>query len=227
MRRQPAQNPDPVEMILDVYRRGWFPMTDLESGRIELFDPDPRAVIPLDAYHLSRSLRKRVRSRRYDVTSDRAVEEVLRACADPRRDGGWIDEQLISLYLALFRRGHLHTVEAWLETDDGPELLGGLFGVHLNGVFAAESMFSRPDLGGVDASKVCLAHLFEHLNARGFALLDVQCWNEHLDQFNCVELGRDEYKRMLAPALRIETSWGPFDPERAVAACGGGVDSRP
>ena len=129
----------------------------------------------------------------------------MRQCAAPRakRTQTWIDENLIAAYVDLHERGAAHSVEAWL---DGA-LVGGVYGVHLGGAFFGESMFSRPELGGTDASKVCLVHLVELLRECGFALFDTQLSNRHLEQFNCIEIPRAAYLRMLQHALRHPARW--------------------
>ncbi|MFI4898155.1 MAG: leucyl/phenylalanyl-tRNA--protein transferase [Phycisphaerales bacterium JB059] len=208
--------------LLEAYAVGLFPMGE-PGGALHWFDPDPRGVIPLEpgGLRVSRSLRQRVRSGRFEVTSDEAFGEVIRACAAPRpgRDGGetWIDERIIALFDALHDRGHAHSVEAWVRSASGGRtLVGGLYGVHLRGLFAGESMFSRPEQGGTDASKVCLVHLVAHLRERGFTLLDTQFQNDHLRRLGCVEIPRETYRRRLEAAMSAETDWGDPDPARVL-----------
>jgi leucyl/phenylalanyl-tRNA--protein transferase len=120
-------------------------------------------------------------------------------------------------YLALARAGHVHSVEAWRVAEDGAErLVGGLYGVSLGGLFAGESMFSRPETGGTDASKICLAHLHGWLAACGFTLHDVQFWTPHLGRLGAVEISDDEYMMRLEGALRQAPVWGAFDPALAL-----------
>lgn len=197
-----------TDLLLSAYRRGWFPMADPATGWIEWYSPDPRAVFPLDAFHVPRNLEREIRRRRFDIRSDTAFEAVMRACAEPRggEDGRWIDEQMIAAYLALHRLGHAHCLEAWL--DDA--LVGGLYGVQLGGAFFGESMFSRPARGGTNASKVCLAHLVRWMRHRGFQLLDTQFRTPHLEQFGCVEIRRRDYLSVLAQAVDRDVSWGTF-----------------
>jgi leucyl/phenylalanyl-tRNA--protein transferase len=138
---------------------------------------------------------------------------VIEACAAPRRDEAtWISAEIVDAYCALHEAGHAHSIEAWVREDGDERLVGGLYGVSIGGMFAGESMFSRPDAGGTDASKVCLVHLVEHLVRRGYALLDTQFWNPHLDQFGCALVSRDEYHARLVRALRIDAAWLPFEP---------------
>jgi len=219
-------HPDPLDeacrALLGAYSEGLFPMGE-PGGEIHWFDPDPRGVIPLESGGLvvSRSLRQRVRSGSFEITSDRGFEQVVRACAAPRPgpDAGetWIDDRIIALYLALWERGHAHSVEAWRPQADGTRaLVGGLYGVHLGGLFAGESMFSKPDLGGTDASKVCLVHLVSHLRERDFTLLDTQFQNDHIARLGCVEITRETYRERLGGALSLETSWDELDPDRTL-----------
>jgi len=199
-----------AELLLRAYRRGMFPMAEPGLGRepdeIYFYSPDPRAILPLDDFHVPKNVARLVRQGRFDIRSDTAFEQVMRACAEPRPSEPmtWINEEMIHAYCALFERGHAHTIEAWL---DG-RLIGGLYGVHIGGAFCGESMFIRPELGGSNASKVCLVHLVRHLNAQGFQLLDTQFWNAHLDQFGCVEIPRAEYLRRLAAAVNVDAWWG-------------------
>lgn len=209
------------QALLGAYERGLFPMGE-PGGSVSWYDPDPRGVIPLTpgGLRVSRSLRQRVRSRAFEVTSDTAFERVIRECARPRpgREGGetWIDERFVTLYTALHRRGRAHSVEAWRVDASGERaLVGGLYGVHAGGLFAGESMFSRPGLGGTDASKVCLVHLVGRLRAQGFTLLDTQFRNDHLSRLGCVEIPRGAYHERLGEALAIEAAWGQWDSARA------------
>jgi leucyl/phenylalanyl-tRNA--protein transferase len=198
------QHPD-GDLLLHAYINGIFPMADPEAGVIEWFRPDPRGILPLDGVHVPRSLQRRVRSERFEVSVNRAFEEVLRACAVPRsaENGSWMVEDLLAAYLELHDRGFAHSVEA---RRDGV-LVGGLYGVHIGSAFFGESMFSRPELGGTDASKVCLVHLVERMRARGFTLLDTQFVNDHLQQFGCIEIPADEYDVRLAEAIRQPRSF--------------------
>lgn len=203
-----------VQGMLEAYRAGFFPMGDnAAGGPIRWYNPDPRAIIPLDSFHVPRRLMDKVRSGEFEVTTDLAFEAVIRACGEPRPPPGeqesWIDERIVEGYTGLYRAGHAHSIEAWLEGEAGPELVGGLYGVHIGAAFFAESKFHRPDRG-TDASKVCLVRLVEHLKRRGFELLDVQFWNPHLAQFGCVDMPREEYLRLLRAASGREVSWLPW-----------------
>lgn len=195
---------------------------------LDWYIPDPRAVIPLTeppqkpddigGFHIPRSLHRRLRSRRlpYVIRSDTAFEEVMRGCAEPRpgREDSWIDDQLIYAFNLLHRAGYAHCIEAWNEdAEDGPVLVGGVYGVAIGGIFCAESMFCRPEAGGTDASKVCLAYLARHLHSRGFILMDVQIRNHHTDQFGVVEIRASEYARWLERGLKLAPDWGPVSPK--------------
>jgi leucyl/phenylalanyl-tRNA--protein transferase len=199
-----SQSPTP-ELLVWAYRRGIFPMFDSRAGRIEYFSPDPRTILPLDHIHVSKSLRRRVRSERFQIRSDTRFEQVMRACAASRRGRRetWIDERLVSAYCGLHELGLAHSIEAW--RDDA--LVGGLYGVHLGAAFFGESMFSRPDLGGTDASKVCLVWLVEQLREAGFQLLDVQFTTPHLERFGALEIPRELYLSLLERALTHEAPW--------------------
>jgi leucyl/phenylalanyl-tRNA--protein transferase len=184
-------------LLVAAYAQGLFPMAD-EEGRIAWYDPDPRAIIPLDAFHVPRRLARTVRSGRFEIRVDTAFRTVMEACAAPApgRETTWISPEMIDAYTALHRLGFAHSVEAWR----AGRLVGGLYGVALRGLFAGESMFSRE----TDASKVALVHLVERLRRGGFVLLDTQFLvGGHMRQFGAIEIPRHEYKRLLAHALQV------------------------
>ncbi len=192
-----------ADVLLDAYRAGLFPMArGRRSAGVEWFCPDPRALLPLDErFRVRRSLAKRVRHAGFTMTRDRAFAEVIARCAQPRPDAPetWISDELAAVYVELHRRGHAHSVEAW-RVD---ELVGGLYGVSVGAAFCGESMFSREP----DASQVCLVHLVEHLRQRGYALLDTQFVNPHLEQFGVYEIPAEQYLRDLADAVRQPVTW--------------------
>lgn len=200
-----------VAGILDLYRQGWFPMADSDRGVVEWVQPEVRGTIPLQPGGLvaSRSLKQRCRNAGFVIRSDTAFDRVIRACAEPRpgRDSTWINETIVRAYELLHRAGRAHSVEAWLERDGESHLVGGLYGVHLGAAFFGESMFSRPELGGTDASKVCLIRLWEHLRARGFELLDTQMWNPHLATLGCTEMPQADFLKQLEHATNREVAW--------------------
>jgi leucyl/phenylalanyl-tRNA---protein transferase len=176
--------------LLAAYRRGLFPMP-FGRRRVGWWSPDPRGVLPLDGLRVSRSLRRSCA--RFEVRRDTSFETVMRRCGDPARPHGWINEQFVQAYTRLHQLGWAHSVETWL---DG-ELVGGLYGVRIGGLFAGESMFHS----ATDASKVALVALVEELRATGASLLDVQWHTPHLASLGVVEIGRAEYLARLAVAV--------------------------
>ncbi|HRQ75479.1 MAG TPA: leucyl/phenylalanyl-tRNA--protein transferase [Phycisphaerales bacterium] len=206
------QHPDGV-LLRWIYERGIFPMADAHAGRIEYYSPDPRGIIPLqplNAFHVPRNLAREVKRGRFDIRCDTAFEAVMRECAKARSEdnGTWMSEALLEGYLELFHTGNAHSVEAWI----GSSLVGGLYGVHIGAAFFGESMFSRPEQGGTNASKVCLVHLVRWLQRQDFTLLDTQFWNPHLAQFGCIEIPRAAYLARLEAAIRRPREWGVFQP---------------
>lgn len=182
--------PETVELA---YRHAIFPMADHDSGEILWYRPDPRAIVPLDVFHIPRSLAKTIRKGTFEVRVNTDFEAVMRGCAD-RPEGSWITEEFIRVYGALHRLGRAHSVEAWRKH----ELVGGTYGVALGGAFMAESMFHYE----TDASKVALAVLVARLRERGFALLDVQYVTPHLARFGATEIPHARYERLLQRALQ-------------------------
>ncbi len=183
--------------VLAAYRAGLFPMPLGGRGPLGWWSPDPRAVVPLEGFRISRSLRRSVQ--RYHVRVDTAFERVVDACGDPRRPHGWITPEIRAAYTRLHRLGWAHSVEAW--THDG-ELAGGLYGVAVGGLFAGESMFHRHR----DASKVALVALVEMLCAGGDAdrrVLDVQWLTPHLASLGAVEVPRADYVGRVAEAVAL------------------------
>jgi leucyl/phenylalanyl-tRNA--protein transferase len=180
--------------VLNAYRHGIFPMP-VGRRQIGWWSPDPRAIVPLDGLRVARSLR-RSRSK-FEVRVNTAFNDVIRACATPGRDGGWITPAIIGAYVALHDLGWAHSVETWQEE----ELVGGLYGVAIGGLFAGESMFHHRS----DASKVALVALVEMLQSSGFALLDVQWCTPHLASLGAIEISRRQYLELLGTAL----SWAP------------------
>lgn len=191
--RSPEVTP---ELLLRAYSIGLFPMAD-SADDPELFwvEPDIRGVIPLDRFHISHSLAKKIRKAPYEIRIDTAFEAVMTCCAEaaPDRPSTWINSKIRSLYATLHQMGHAHSVEAW---EDG-QLVGGLYGVSLGAAFFGESMFSRRS----DASKICLVYLVDRLKQRGFRLLDTQFTTEHLKTFGAIDVPKADYESMLAKAL--------------------------
>jgi len=180
------------EVLLTAYAQGAFPMTD-RDGTTRWYTADPRGIIPLDAFHVPRTLRQTVRQQRFEIRINTCFARVMRACMTSRPDGSWISEQLIDVYSRLHQMGHAHSVESW---RDG-RLAGGLYGVSLGAAFFGESMFQHER----DASKVALVHLVTRLRERGFELLDAQATTPHLRRFGCVEIRAEDYLRRLNSAL--------------------------
>lgn len=199
--------------LLDCYRRGVFPMAEArDDPRLFLVDPDLRGVLPLDRFHVSKSLRKVIRQERFTVRANTAFTRVMEMCAEagPGRMSTWINNPILNLYSALHGVGHAHSVECW----EGDELVGGLYGVSLKGAFFGESMFSRR----TDASKVALAHLVARLRRGGFVLLDTQFVTGHLLTFGVEEIGREEFHERLDAALLVDAQFGD------ATYCGSGPD---
>jgi leucyl/phenylalanyl-tRNA--protein transferase len=192
---QDAFKIDP-ELLLRAYATGVFPMAE-EADNPEIFwvRPENRGIIPLENFHVSRSLRKKVRQGRFDIRYDTDFAGVIAGCAggSGERARTWINAPIREAYGKLFDLGYCHTVEAW---RDG-RLVGGLYGIALNSAFFGESMFSRER----DASKVCLVHLVGHLIEQRFTLLDTQFTTNHLETFGAVEVPRRQYQKMLENAL--------------------------
>jgi leucyl/phenylalanyl-tRNA--protein transferase len=186
-------NPAPApELLVRAYREGIFPM-GLEDGQIGWFSPDPRGVLPLDAFRIPSRLARALRQGRFEVAIDRDFEGVMRACAADREDGTWISEEIVESYVALHQLGMAHSIEAWREG----RLAGGLYGVHLGGAFFGESMFHHE----TDASKVALMALASRMRERGLSLLDIQWVTPHLAQFGAIEVPREDYLRRLSEVI--------------------------
>ncbi len=182
---------DPETLLL-AYSQGAFPMTD-RDGTTRWYTADPRGILPLDAFHIPRSLEQIVRQDRFEIRIDHDFPTIMRACMESRADGSWISDQLIHVYCRLHDLGFAHSVEAW----QNGELAGGLYGVSLGAAFFGESMFYRAR----DASKVALVHLVDRLRNRGYELLDTQASTPHLRRFGCVEIRAQDYMRHLKRAL--------------------------
>lgn len=197
-----TKRPDPFaieltpELIIRAYAAGIFPMAeDAESPDLFWVSPEKRGIIPLDGFHISKSLRKTMKTREFSVRVDNDFEAIIEGCATEGedRDSTWINPEIRRLYGELFRRGFVHTVEVWAEE----ELVGGLYGLSLGAVFFGESMFHRV----TDASKIALAHLVARLNAGGYRLLDTQFVTPHLASLGGIEIPREVYEVQLAEAL--------------------------
>lgn len=194
--RRSRNNDITVDILLRAYSAGLFPMAD-SADDPELFwvEPEIRGIIPLDDFHVSKSLAKAMRKKPFAIRFNTAFEAVMAGCAAEAADrpSTWINATIRRLYTELHQIGHAHSVEAW----EGDELAGGLYGVSLGAAFFGESMFSRR----TNASKICLVHLVERLNAKGFVLLDTQFTTEHLKTFGAIDVPKLDYARMLDLAV--------------------------
>lgn len=187
------------EILLRAYSAGLFPMAEsADDPDIYWVQPEIRGIIPLDQFHVSKSLAKTIRKRPFDIRFDTAFAEVMLGCAQETRDRPttWINPLILKLYKELHAMGYAHSVEAW----EGEQLVGGLYGVSLGSAFFGESMFSRR----TDASKICLVHLVERLKAKHFTLLDTQFTTEHLKTFGAIDVPRAAYEKLLAGAMHSE-----------------------
>lgn len=189
-----------LELLLRAYALGIFPMSDgRDDPEIHWVDPRLRGVLPLDGFHVSRSLAKRIRSGRYRVSTDTAFKDVVEACAD--RDETWISQRIQTAYVQLHAQGFAHSIEVW----EGDRLVGGVYGVTLGAAFFGESMFSR----ATDASKLALAFTVHRLRAGGFRLFDTQFLTPHLASLGGREITRSEYHHLLADALMHRATFDP------------------
>jgi leucyl/phenylalanyl-tRNA--protein transferase len=191
------------DMLLLGYRSGIFPMADArDDPQIFWVEPRRRAILPLDGFHLSRSLAKTLRQGRFAVTCNAAFDEVIDLCAAPRGDSGdtWISQRIAATYRAMHQRGLAHSIECWLDE----KMVGGLYGVGFDRVFCGESMFSR----ATDASKIALAWLVSALRLGGCELLDCQFITDHLTSMGAIEISQAEYRLRLADAQRIYSGVG-------------------
>jgi len=201
------------QVLLKAYSVGVFPMAEsADDPALYWIEPEERGILPLNGFHISRSLRKSVRHQRFEIRIDTAFEAVIAACAEKTsdRDVTWINTRILRLYTQLHKMGCGHSVECW---QDG-RLVGGLYGLRLGAAFFGESMFSRQ----TDASKVALVHLVARLKAGGFKLLDAQFVNAHLEQFGCFSIKKPEYRALLDAALDGESDFGRFRQDRDVEA---------
>ncbi len=191
---------DPLtpELLLQAYAAGIFPMAESrDDPEVFWVDPRQRGILPLDAFHISRSLARRIRRQTYHVSFDRDFEGVIDGCAE--RSETWINPVIRRLCLSLHDLGNAHSVEVW----DNGRLVGGVYGISLGGAFFGESMFSQ----ATDASKVALAYLVDRLVRDGFVLFDTQFSTPHLASLGAVELPRNVYRERLARALKVTATF--------------------
>src|SRR2546429_806962 len=180
------------ELLLQGYRLGVFPMA-MEDGTIEWFSPDPRAILPLEDFHVPHVLRRLLRKKVFETKIDNRFLDVIEGCA--ARKDTWINREIIESYTRLYELGYAHSVEAWTSG----KLAGGLYGVAIGGAFFGESMFHHVR----DASKVALLGLVEHLRGQKFVLLDTQWLTPHLQQFGAIEIPRAKYLHLLTKAVTL------------------------
>jgi leucyl/phenylalanyl-tRNA---protein transferase len=202
------------QVLLKAYACGIFPMAEsADDPSLFWVEPEIRGIIPLDQFHLPRSLRKYMRHSRIEVRVNNNFRAVIAACAEPtpERPNTWINQRIRDLYIQLHEFGHCHSVECYLDGD----LVGGLYGVKLGAAFFGESMFSRVS----HASKIALVHLVARLRAGAFHLLDTQFTTEHLKRFGAIEIPRKEYSELLAASLAGDADFFAYD------ALGGGTSS--
>jgi leucyl/phenylalanyl-tRNA--protein transferase len=190
------------EWLLDAYSHGIFPWPFSDGGPMAWWSPDPRAVIELDGLHVSRRLRRTIRSGKFRVTCDRDFPGVIEGCASEngRQEATWITPEILAAYVRLHQLGYAHSVEVWRQE----QLAGGTYGVSIGGLFAAESKFYRVR----DASKVALVYLVAHLRARGYRLLDIQQLTAHTARLGATTIRRSQYLRRLAQCLPLEVAFG-------------------
>ena len=192
------------EQVLEAYRRGYFLMA--EEGRVRFYTYNPRAILPLDSFHVPARMARELRHKAFEIRFDSCVEDVIRGCA--ARTTTWVNEEIIQVYLQLREMGHVHSVEAWLEG----QLAGGLYGLTLGGAFCGESMFYRIP----SASKACLVALVGKLRMQGYGLLDCQAPTEHTRRFGVVLLPIEHYLARLQEVLSWDCS---FLGEKESQAC--------
>ncbi|QNT77343.1 leucyl/phenylalanyl-tRNA--protein transferase [Entomobacter blattae] len=194
---------DPA-LLVQAYRQGIFPMADsAQSLEVSWYQPQKRGILPLESFHLPKSLKKRVLSGYFTITVDTVFERVIALCAEstPQRAHTWINAPIQEVFCSLSQQGLAHSIEVW----EGSQLCGGLYGLALGGAFFGESMFSRTR----DASKVALVHLVGRMKKGGFTLLDTQFVTDHLAQFGAVEITAESYAEKLHAAIKRKADWLP------------------
>ncbi|GAA4050060.1 leucyl/phenylalanyl-tRNA--protein transferase [Parerythrobacter jejuensis] len=216
----------PADLLLLAYRNGIFPMADSRKDQ-EIFwvEPRERATIPIGGFRMSRSLARTIRQDRFSVTCDRAFDEVVEGCAEPRPDHpeSWISQRIAASYAALHKAGHAHSIECW----DGNNLVGGVYGVSFDKVFCGESMFSRRR----DASKVALAWLLALLERAGCELFDCQFMTDHLASLGAVAMSQSDYLARVAAAsgpqpLSLPEAYASLSEEVSLAGADGSPGKR-
>ncbi|WP_299481912.1 leucyl/phenylalanyl-tRNA--protein transferase [uncultured Roseibium sp.] len=196
------------QVLLKAYACGLFPMAEsADDPGLFWLEPEHRGTLPLDSFHLPRRLRRTIRNDVFEIRVSTDFQRIIDGCAEPMpgRQKTWINREIRRLYGELFEMGYCHTIEAWQAGD----LVGGLYGVSLNGAFFGESMFAFK----TDASKVCLAHLVARLTVGGYSLLDTQFVTDHLSRFGTLEVSQADYNKQLAEALQLETDFYALSPQ--------------
>ena len=199
------------QVLLKAYSVGVFPMAEsADDPSLYWIEPDERGVLPLNDFHISRSLKKSVRHGGFEIRIDTAFERVMQLCAEKTSDrkDTWINTRILRLYSQLHKMGCCHSVESWRHG----ELVGGLYGLRLGAAFFGESMFAR----ATDASKVALVHLVARLNYGGFKLLDAQFVNDHLKQFGCYKVPKKEYRPVLDAATEADADFFAFEDDENI-----------
>jgi leucyl/phenylalanyl-tRNA--protein transferase len=186
-----------VEELLGAYVSGYFPMPEPKTQEIRWYFPEPRAILPLDEFHCSRSLSKKIKQGLFSQTKDQAFVEVMKGCAS--RKETWINEEFIRAYTELHKLGFAHSVEIWR----GKKLIGGVYGVSIGAAFFAESKFHIE----TDASKAALFYLVQELKAKGFSLLEVQFLNHHLKSLGALNIPSKKYLSLLKNAVLEPQKW--------------------
>lgn len=195
-----------ADVLLRAYATGIFPMArNRHDTKLYWIDPDQRGIIPLDEFHVPRSLRKVLKQGGFESRVDSEFEAVIRACAEPtpERPDTWINDEIVRLFVELHHLGMAHSVETW----SNGQLVGGLYGLSLGGAFFGESMFSR----ATDASKVALVHLVARLKVGGYGLLDTQFVTDHLERFGAIEVPRHRYLRLLSRSVDAKAEFRPHE----------------
>ncbi len=187
----------PAYELLAAYKCGMFPMANEKTGKINWYEPEKRAILPLYGLRISRNLNRKIKHKTYSVTFDKSFREVITNCS--KRTTTWISDEIIESYQNLFSLGYVHSVETWKRK----KLVGGLYGVSIGGAFFGESMFSVE----VDASKVALVKLVEHLNKKNFILVDCQFMTSHLKSLGAIDIPKTEYLTLLSRAINLSTNF--------------------
>ncbi|MBL4603620.1 MAG: leucyl/phenylalanyl-tRNA--protein transferase [Emcibacteraceae bacterium] len=191
------------ELLLNAYMQGIFPMAEsADADNIFWVDPDERGIFPLDNFHIPKKLARKIKAQPFDIRINTAFKQVMIKCAEPTdnidRQNTWINDLILTRYCELHELGYAHSIECWQDE----KLVGGLYGVSINGAFCGESMFHDV----TDASKVALVYLVARLRVGGYTLLDTQFVTDHLSQFGAIEISRKEYRARLAEALLVENT---------------------